>query len=64
MECEFCESVLKTKSSLNYHNKNNKKCLEIRSKIMLNIDSALIKCEFCGKSFSPTNINKHTVGLK
>ena len=64
MECEFCKSVLKTKSSLNYHNKNNKKCLEIQSKIVLNIDSALIKCEFCGKSFSATNINKHTITCK
>jgi hypothetical protein len=28
MECEFCKSILKTISSLNYHKKNNKKCLE------------------------------------
>jgi len=64
MECEFCKSVLKSKSSLNYHNKNNKKCLEIQSKIMLKIDSALIKCEFCGKSFSTANMNKHTITCK
>jgi len=64
MECEFCKSVLKTKSSLNYHIKNNKKCLEIQSKIMLNINSALIECEFCGKSFSATNINKHAITCK
>ena len=25
---------------------------------------ALIKCEFCGKSFSATNINKHTITCK
>lgn len=64
MECEFCKSILKTKSSLNYHIKNNKKCLEIQSKIMLNIDSGLIECEFCNKSFSATNINKHTINCK
>ena len=64
MECEFCKNILKTISSLNYHIKNNKKCLEIQSKIMINIESALTICEFCEKSFSTTNISKHIINCK
>ena len=30
MKCNFCKSELRTLSSLNYHKKNNKKCLEIQ----------------------------------
>jgi len=57
MECEFCKSILKTVSSLNYHIKNNKKCLEIQSKTIDNVKSDLIECEFCNKTFA--NIKKH-----
>ena len=57
MECNFCKSILKSVSSLNYHIKNNKKCLEIQSKTIGNINSALIECEYCGKTFA--NIKKH-----
>lgn len=57
MECEFCKSILKTVSSLNYHVKNNKKCLEIQSKTIGDVNSALVICEYCGKSYS--NIKKH-----
>ena len=32
MECEFCKNKLTTKSSLNYHKKCNKNCLDIQSK--------------------------------
>lgn len=57
MECNFCKSILKTNSSLNYHMKNNKKCLEIQSKTSDDINSALVECEYCNKIF--TNIKKH-----
>jgi hypothetical protein len=64
MECNFCKSILKTVSSLNYHMKNNKKCIEIQSKTVEDIKTALVDCEYCGKSFSATNINKHAITCK
>ena len=57
MECNFCKSVLKTSSSLNYHKKNNKKCLDIQKNISNNINSILKICSFCNIQF--TNIKKH-----
>jgi chromosome segregation ATPase len=60
MECNFCKSVLKTSSSLNYHKKNNKKCLDVQKNISNNnnnINSILIQCSFCNIQF--TNIKKH-----
>ena len=64
MECQFCKNILKTISSLNYHIKNNKKCLEIQSKNKLDINSSLIVCKYCEKKFSLTNINKHIISCK
>ncbi len=57
MECNFCKSILKTTSSLNYHVKNNKKCLDIQLKTVGEVNSNLVDCEYCNKSF--TNIKKH-----
>jgi len=57
MECNFCKSILKTTSSLNYHVKNNKKCLDIQLKTVGEVNSNLVNCEYCNKSF--TNIKKH-----
>jgi hypothetical protein len=57
MECNFCKSILKTISSLNYHMKNNKKCLDIQLQTVGEVNSNLIECEYCNKSF--TNIKKH-----
>ena len=51
MDCEFCKSILKTKNSLTYHIKNNKKCLEIQLNTVSKVDSALILCDFCKKIF-------------
>jgi len=57
MECKFCNNILKNLNSLNYHIKNNKKCLEIQNQISDNVDSSLTICKFCDKSF--TKINNH-----
>ena len=58
IECNFCKSVLKTSSSLNYHKKNNKKCLDVQKNISNNnINSILKICSFCNIQF--TNIKKH-----
>jgi len=57
MDCKFCKSILNSVSSLNYHIKNNKKCLEIQSKTIGSVNSALVKCEYCNRTFA--NIKKH-----
>ena len=57
MECTFCKSILQTTSSLNYHMKNNKKCLEIQVETVGTANSNLVECEYCNKNF--TYIKKH-----
>ena len=59
MECEFCKSTLSSLSNLNYHKKTNKKCLKIQDKTNNEINSSLINCEYCNKSLSLSNMNKH-----
>lgn len=62
MECNYCKKSLKTLSSLNYHKKNNKKCLEIQKNNFDNINSILTLCLFCNKQF--TNIKTHSCKIK
>ena len=57
MECNFCKNKLKSVSSLNFHKKKNKKCLEIQKSISNDIKSSLVTCSFCNKQFA--NINRH-----
>ena len=59
MECNYCKKSLKTLSSLNYHKKNNKKCLGLQ---IDNINSILTICSFCNKKF--TNIKTHSCKMK
>jgi len=60
MECEFCKNKLSTISSLNYHKKTNKKCLEIRN----DINNTLNSCEFCDKLFSNQTLKIHLKSCK
>ena len=62
MECNFCKRKLNSISSLNYHKKNNKKCLEIQTEFTDDVTSILVLCEFCNKNF--TNIRQHSVTCK
>jgi len=48
MKCDFCNKEFKTTSSLNYHQKTAKYCLEIQGKEI----SGEYKCECCQKNFS------------
>ena len=59
MECEFCNGKLKNLNSLNYHKKNNKKCLEIQNQISDNVECSLIICKFCENSFARSKMNNH-----
>ena len=59
MECQYCKCTLMSKSSLNYHKKNNKKCLEIQSANSDVIVSDLVMCTHCNTSHARSNIAKH-----
>ena len=48
--CEFCNYSFKSRSSLNYHQKNTKYCLEIQGKTQTNF-----KCDICDKFLSSKN---------
>jgi hypothetical protein len=48
--CEYCNYQFKNKSSLNYHQKNTKYCLEIQGKSQSNF-----KCDTCNKFLSSKN---------
>ncbi len=48
-ECEFCKKEYKTISSLNYHKKTAKFCLELQK---IYNDSCKYNCEFCNKKFT------------
>jgi len=53
--CGFCNNVLSSKSSLNYHQKTNKKCLQIQGK-----DINKYTCIGCNKKFSyKAGYNRH-----
>ena len=57
-ECEFCKYTFSTKSSLNYHQKNAKFCLDIQKKnnILLNIKREEFSCTYCNKIFDSSLI--------
>lgn len=47
MECKYCKRVLKTKSSLNNHQKTTKYCLKIQGKDI----KRCFECKYCSKNF-------------
>ena len=60
MDCKFCKKQLSTVGNLNYHIKNNKKCLEIQKNQNQNCDNnMLVYCEFCNKQFSNKSLKTH-----
>ena len=60
-KCEYCESLLSTTSSLNYHQKHTKMCLRIQGKMV----DTQEKCEFCDKILSSkTSMKRHMVICK
>ena len=58
-KCEFCEKVFSTKSNLNCHKKNTKKCLVKRQDCQIkNLENYI--CSYCEKSYtSKNNLNTH-----
>ena len=59
MNCEHCQATLKNVSSLNYHMKNNKNCLDIQKKSENNIEELFSKCNYCDKTFTNQSLKKH-----
>ena len=57
MECKFCNKNFTTISNLNYHMKNNKKCLEIQQNQNQNDNN--VSCDFCKKNFSNKSLKVH-----
>jgi hypothetical protein len=58
-KCEFCTTELKTKSSLNYHQRTNKKCIKIQEQKNIKIiTSNIFTCEFCKKNFTTKQYQK------
>jgi DNA-directed RNA polymerase subunit RPC12/RpoP len=56
MECEYCHTVLKTRSALNLHQKTAKYCLQLRDIPQL----TLYACSDCGKQFTVKNsLDRH-----
>lgn len=55
LRCSFCDKEFKSKSSLDFHQKNTKSCLEKQGKINDNY-----KCQHCNKILSTlTRLNTH-----
>ena len=58
-KCEFCTTELKTKSSFNYHQRTNKKCIKIQEQKNIKINTSnIFKCEFCNKNFTTKQYQK------
>jgi len=57
LKCEFCKKDFSTFGNLNYHIKNNKKCLEIQKNHDTNM--LIVSCEFCEKFFSNKTLKIH-----
>jgi hypothetical protein len=51
-KCNFCNAELKTISSLNYHKRVNKKCINIQKNEFENTNITIFKCEFCDKNLA------------
>ena len=60
--CNFCKNKLSNEYLLKRHQKTNKKCISIQSKILNNEDdekSIIVSCEFCLKNFSKYDLKRH-----
>lgn len=64
-ECDFCNKELSSFSSLNLHQKTNKKCLEIQQSQVNNTNKKTYTCEHCNKIFlAKHHLERHNNGCK
>jgi len=52
MECDFCNKIFCSKSSLNVHQKSAKYCLKIQNANHIEIKIVNFKCEYCDKIYT------------
>jgi len=58
LKCEYCETVLSSRSALNHHKKTTKYCLVLQNKILE--DVSIYKCDDCEYSSNKKDgFNKH-----
>jgi hypothetical protein len=48
MDCQYCNKIFSSKSSLNHHQKTANYCIKLQD----NIEVAMFYCEFCNKMFT------------
>jgi|UniRef100_A0A6C0IZ09 small-conductance mechanosensitive channel len=59
MECEYCKKTFLNKYNLKNHQKRAKFCLAIQKENNIEIDSQLIKCEYCEHLSTPEHLKRH-----
>ncbi len=64
--CEYCGSIHKNKSALNFHKKSTKKCLLIQAQMMPSgsVKSSLATCSKCNREFAKHNLQLHLLSCK
>lgn len=63
-KCTYCEKEFTAKSSLTRHTTKSKYCLDIQSKLNVEVVNELKLCKYCHISFSPYNMKKHLMVCK
>ena len=64
LECEYCKKIFSNKYNLKNHQKRAKFCLEIQKQNNDNVDSDLIKCEYCEHISTPEHLSRHHKSCK
>ena len=64
LQCNFCNGKFKSVSSLNYHKKNNKKCLQVQLKLNCSVTSDLKECNYCLHKFTKWSLSRHLIVCK
>jgi hypothetical protein len=59
MECEYCKKTFSSKYTLKNHQKRAKFCLAIQQENNADVESELIKCEYCDHISTPDHFARH-----
>ena len=59
MECEYCKKTFSNKYNVKNHQKRAKYCLAIQQENNIEVDSDLIKCEYCEHLSTPEQFTRH-----
>jgi len=64
MECEYCKKTFSSKYTLKNHQKRAKYCLAIQQENNVDVESELIKCEYCDHLSTPDHFARHLKSCK